>query len=604
MRIENWKLTILISAMTLVALIALACSSAPEPAPAEPAAPAAPVAPGAPAAPTAPAAPAAPAPSTDITPRGTITAAVSTVDVGSGYPIDCLWCASITVVGVHESLFQVTRTSSGGLDVAPNLAASWDTAPDLSYTDLHLQEDVEFHKGWGPMTAEDVAWTFNALNTKTTPEARHDSGGEVILATDKVEAIDTFTARFNWAALGATTFVQLFADAGEGIGTFSKKSFDDMGGEWMRTNIIGTGPFEMDEWTQQKGIFVSAVPDHWRKTPYVDRFIYLEIPEASTRRAMLETGEAEIASIEVKDWPALLGAEIAKAPEGSKLAHAFPFGGNYWENVDPDGNPVTRIRDTSRAWIGDPYELGDDTFNPDTPSMQKALKVRTALMMAIDRDTINEVLLSGLAEPAYINVLSVTDPMWEANKDKWTIEYDPDKAGEMLKEAGYEDGFKIFWWAGLNNADIEISEAIAADWLARYNIESEHDRRTYTTIRPSMVQREFPVLRMHGCCTTPVEWPHEWQWSTLGINSYNRGLEVPLATRIQVAKIESKDAAELTQLSQEMVQYMFDWQLEAGVAELTIAPLYRTDTIADWKMNPSTNNRLGGIKQPEWVRPK
>lgn len=618
---SKWKSSLIVSIVAALAAISLACSSAQEPAAPEepePAAPApaapttAPAQPSDPAQPAQPdpattAAPApaqpAPAPSNGAGPSGTVTAVVQTVDVGSGYPVDCLWCASITVVGVHESLFQAVRADSGALDITPGLVESWETSSDLMQTDMTIQEGVEFHKDFGPLTAEDVAWTFNALNTKITPEAAHDSGGEVIQLLDMVEAIDERTARFNWAQpLGGTTFVRLFADAGEGIGTFPKRAFDEMGGEWMRTNIVGTGPFQMDEWTQQKGIYVSAIPDHWRKTPYLERFVYLEVPEASTRRAMLETGEAQIGMIEVKDWPAMIGDEIVKASEGSALAYMFPFGGNYWENIDPStGDAITRERDiVGRPWIGDPYEGGGTEFNPDTESMQRSLKVRQALMMAIDRETINEVLLSGLGEVSYVGGISVRDPAYD---EKWNISYDPEGAQQLLAEAGYPDGgFTLHWWAGLNSADIEISEAIAADWLNLFNIQAEHDRRTYTTIRPSMVQREFPVLRMHSCCLTPVEWPDEYSFSALGINAYNYGIEVPKATENYNAKIEATDPDEVMRLSTELVDYLYEWRLIASIAELDIVPLYRANDIAEWQMRPSINNRLGGIRHPEWVR--
>jgi ABC-type transport system substrate-binding protein len=526
--------------------------------------------------------------------------------------VDCLWCASITVVGTHESLFQAIRDETGALNVGPSLVSAWETTSDLSSSDFTIQEGVEFHKGWGPLTAHDVEYTFNALNTKQTPEARHDSGGEVIQRVDSVEALDDRTARFNWASLDGTTFVRLFADAGEGIGTFSGQSFEEKGAEWMRTNIIGTGPYEMEGWVQQEGIFLRAVTDHWRKTPFAERFIYLEVPEASTRRAMLETGEVQIADIDVKDWPALLsGTEFAKAPEGSKLAYGFPFGGNYWENTDPRagdtfGDPLERIRRIENPWIGDPYENGD-VFDPNTPSMQSSLKVRTALAMAIDREAIVEVILSGLAIPGYLGAISVEDPLFKANAEAWTIPFDPDRAAELLAEAGYPDGgFTLQWWAGpvTGASGIEISEAIAADWLTRFNIKSEHDRRTYTTIRPSMVQRDYPVLRMHGTGMTPRTWPSEWIFSAVGIDSYNHGLEFPAATKAQQAKDIAESADELIKISQEFMEFMDEWQLMTHIAELPVAPLYRTTDISEWNMRPSTNNRLGGIKHPEFVRPR
>jgi ABC-type oligopeptide transport system substrate-binding subunit len=375
----------------------------------------------------------------------------------------------------------------------------------------------------------------------------------------------------------------------------------------MRNNIIGTGPFQMDDWIQQDGIYTSAIPNHWRKSPYVQGFDYIEVPEPASRSAILASYGVEISDVSIKDWPALFDTgSIDKAPEGSKQGFQWPWGGNYWENVDPrpgmNNAPIERIRHTDRAWIGDPYENGNE-FDPNTESMQRSLKVRKALSMAIDRNIINEIILSGLAVPAYNGVVSAFDPLWTANADQWTIPYNPDQARTLLEEAGYaEGGIELDWWAGLNSTDIEISEAIAADWLSSYNIQSNHDRRTYTTIRPSMLQREFPVLRMHSCCKTPTDWPGQWTMSATGINAYNYGLEFPEATRVQLGKASSTDPEVVTQLSTDFVQYVSDWELVTSVAEIDVAPLYNTDKVASWDMRPLTNNRLGGIKSPEKVR--
>ena len=151
----------------------------------------------------------------------------------------------------------------------------------------------------------------------------------------------------------------------------------------------------------------SAFDDHWEKVPFVEQVRILEVPEASTRRAMLESGEAQIAGLALKDWPALLESGLyAQSPEGSKNIHGFPFGGNYWEWTY--ANPGTSefgqdlpetLRDTSLPWVGDPYENSPGVFDENTPSMQRSLKVRRALSMSIDREGINEAILNGLGTP-------------------------------------------------------------------------------------------------------------------------------------------------------------------------------------------------------------
>ena len=100
---------------------------------------------------------------------------------------------------------------------------------------------------------------------------------------------------------------------------------EDEAEEWMRTNITGTGSFQMDGWVVQNGMFLTAFVDHWDKVPFVEKVRILEVPEASTRRAMLESGEAQIAGLALKDWPALLETgQFLQSPEGSKNIHGFP----------------------------------------------------------------------------------------------------------------------------------------------------------------------------------------------------------------------------------------------------------------------------------------
>lgn len=652
----NWKPMLVLGALGVLALLLAACGGAAAPAPAAPAAPAqaaaAPAAPAAPApqAPQAPAAPAAPAPAAPAAPAaapatpvvqavtaaqtfkptpaprreeammeeedkpsGTLVVAITSVASPSGFPTDCLWCASLTVVSAQESLLQTARGDDGGITAAPWLAAGWETAPDFSYTDFFLQEGVQFHRGWGELTSEDIRWTYHALMPSFTEEARHDSSAEIDLAIKEVEPVDPYTARFHWDAFAGHTLTALFTDANEGTGQFPKietvmeqKGFtEDEAEEWMRTNITGTGSFQMDGWVVQNGMFLSAFIDHWEKVPFVEKVRILEVPEASTRRAMLESGEAQIAGLALKDWPALLETgKFLQSPEGSKNIHGFPFGGNYWEwthAITGDDLPET-LRDTSLPWIGDPYENSPGVFDENTPSMQRSLKVRRALSMAIDRESINEVILNGLGSPQDLGGQWDTDPVWVENQDKWRYGYNVEEAKKLLDEAGYGDGFEVNFWAGLSGEDIEMSEAIAADWLNNFNINATHDRRTYSTIRPSLVTRTFPVLRMHGCCGWPGTWPIEFIWSSYGRGGYNHGLEIPKASEVNGFKQANTDPVLLKEAAVEMRQYLYDWALLPAIVAAPGRMIYDGEAVESWKMRPFLQFRHDGIHDLEWVK--
>ena len=655
----NWKPTLILGVIGVLALLLAACggaeapaapAQAPAPAQAAPAAaPAAPAPAQAPAAPQAaaapaPAAPAAPAaaPATPVVqavtaaqtfrptpaprreapameeeekPSGTLVVAITSVNSPSGFPTDCLWCASLTVVSAQESLLQTSRGDDGGITAAPWLAAGWETAPDFSYTDFFLNEGVQFHRGWGEMTSEDIKWTYHALMPSFTEEARHDSSAEIDLAIKEVEPLDPYTARFHWDTFAGHTLTALFTDANEGTGMFPKietvmeqKGFtEEEAEEWMRTNITGTGSFEMEGWIVQNGMFLTAFIDHWEKVPFVEKVRILEVPEASTRRAMLESGEAQIAGLALKDWPALLETgRFLQSPEGSKNIHGFPFGGNYWEwthAITGEDLPET-LRDTSLPWIGDPYENSPGVFDENTESMQRSLKVRQALSMAIDRDAINEIILNGLGNVQDLGGQWDTDPVWVENADKWRYGYNVEEAKRLLDEAGYSDGFEVAFWAGLNGEDIEMSEAIAADWLNNFNITATHDRRTYSTIRPSLVTRTFPVLRMHGCCGWPGTWPIEFIWSSYGRGGYNHGLEIPKASEVNGFKQNNTDPVLLKDKAVEMRQYLYDWALLPAIVAAPGRMIYDSEAVESWKMRPFLQFRHDGIHDLEWVKLK
>lgn len=653
----NWKPTLVLGALGVFALLLAACGGAAAPAapvaPAQQAPAAAPAAPQAPAAapqaPAAPAAPAAAAPAAPVAaatqpppaaatavpaataapvrqapeqtakPTGTLVTATVSVHTPSGFPTDCLWCSTLTYVNNQESLLKAVRTEGGALTADPWLARAWETAPDLSYTDFELNQGVMFHKGHGEMTAKDIEWTYKALLPSFTPEARHDTSGSIDIAIGDLEPLDDYNLRITWDSFAGHTLAQIMTDISEGTGIFPHVdtikevngfATDEEAHEWMRTNIVGTGPLVMDGWVAQDGMYMSAVVDHWEKPPFVAEVRAREVPEASTRRAQLESGQVHISELALKDWKAMLDTgNFALAPEGIANTHAFPFGGNFWEYYHAaTGDKLETVRETNLAWVGDPFEDGGDEFNPDTPSMQKSLKVRKALSMAIDREGLNEFILGGLGQPAYLAGQTLNDPVILEHGDKWVQPYDVEGAKALLDEAGYGDGFEVTFWAGLSNEDVELANAIAADWQQNFGITFEIDLRTYSTIRPGLVTRTFPVLRMHPCCGGPSTWPLEQIWSSYGRNGYNHAIEVPKAAEVNKIKNETADQDALYQATVDMRQYFHEWALMPAIIEAPSNALYNVNTIDGdtWAqgMRPMLQFRNGGISEIEWIKLK
>ena len=530
-------------------------------------------------------------------PMGQITYVLGNSGLGvgtpSGWPTDCLWCHSLVMAGAQESILSIQRTLDGGIGIGPWLAASWETASDFSFTEFKLNRGVMFHQGFGELTTDDIVYTYEAADPQFTTEARHDTLPNPNL--DGVEAIDDFTIRYHWGAFAGDTLFG-FTDFSEGVGIFPREAFDEMGEEWMRQNPVGTGPYQVDEWTEQKGMFLSAAPGrHWRQTPSVETIRLLEIPEATIRVAMLETGEADMGSVPLKDWQRLLDIGYTVAPETTKNVHHIVFSGNHWTANDLDtGEPLGR-QIVDKPWIGNPFADGD--FSLNTESMLNAQKVRLALSMSIDREAFNDVFLLGVGEVAFLPGAPVDDPIFVANADRWSWPLDIAGAKQLLTEAGYPDGFKLdSWWVGPSGLAVEMAEAIAAEWLTNFNIDTVFDRQVYSTMRPTLVERTQTNLQMRTCCNQPSLWPIEWIFSAPVPTGYNHGLEIPLLGQNYKVKIGETDQAKLEELTLSTYNFLREWALLPGIIQEPVGVLYNTNIIDSWDMRPFSQARLDGIK--------
>jgi ABC-type transport system substrate-binding protein len=562
----------------------------------------------------------------DAGPTGTLVTAIASVQSPSGWPTDCLWCSSITYAQIQDGLFKVVRTDAG-LDIAPWLVRGWETADDMSYTQMELAEGVVFHNGFGTLDSTDVQWNYRALLPSHTPAARHDTGGGLDLSIGDIEVIDDQNFKMTWDSFHGTTMMQDLTDVNEGTGMFPSLdkvmaktgiTVKEEAEDWMRSNVIGTGPFVLDEWTVQKGMYMHANIDHWEKVPFVESVQVLEVPEASTRLAMLLTGQAHVAEVPLKDWGSLLeDSKYQKASEGTNDTWGFPFAGNYWEYTHAKtGEKLEYERKTDIPYVGNPFENGD-TFDPNTASMQNSLKVRQALNGCIDREGLNEVIIDGMGKPAYLSTLQTSDPMWAENAEAWTVEFNCEASKALLAEAGQSDGFHVVMWQGFNGAQTEMMDAIGNNWLNQFNVTYEIDKRSYSTIRPGLVNHSQPFLRMHPCCWQPAVWPLEHIWSSHGApGGYNHGYDMPSAAAAVPVKTNPNSTAEENYAaSLAFRKEIAEWHINPGIVEAPYAAIFDASQIDQdtWAngdgsvgsgMRPFGQNRIGGVHDMHWIKLK
>lgn len=541
----------------------------------------------------------------DVEPSGVLIAAIGNSYFMNSSPRYCPACSVTARTGSTETLLEAVRADDGTVALGPLLASNWEMSADgSSYTDFTIRQGVQFHGGYGEMTAADVAFSWNDANPRLQPDSIHDTGGDLANLVEEVEVIDDYKVRFHWVAFGGHSLLQYVTNFWEGISIFSKAFFDEVGPEGMRTQMIGTGPFEVTEWTQHKGVFLEAVDNHWRKRPYVAAANVLQVTEASVRKAMLKTGQAQIGELALTDWNEMFEEGFTQAPEGFWGDSSYVYSGNYWETEhaitgdvftsDEPGDPLFKPPlDTSLPWIGDPAI-------PET--MESSQKVRTAMAMAIDREKLMTALTDGFGRVSYAPGWDTSHPFY---KSDWDVPYDVEGAQALLAEAGHADGFDVEWWAGPAAGSGEtLQEAIGIEWLANLNINSTFDKQNYSSFRPSLVNRtNKKIFFSGGDAWAPPTWPKDLNATTLSRpGGYNRAMEIPIFAQTHLAMAGEADPEKLRELVTNMFDWNREWMVWVGVYQSPVAALYNPSLISEWQMLPEGKGVLGRMNSLEWVR--
>jgi ABC-type transport system substrate-binding protein len=541
----------------------------------------------------------------DVEPSGVLIAAIGNSYFMNSSPRYCPACSVTARTGSTETLLEAVRADDGTVALGPLLASDWEMSADgSSYTDFTIRQGVQFHGGYGEMTAVDVAFSWNDANPKLQPDSIHDTGGDLANLVQEVEVIDDYKVRFHWVAFGGHSLLQYVTNFWEGISIFSKAFFDEVGPEGMRTQMIGTGPFEVTEWTQHKGVFLEAVDNHWRKRPYVAAANVLQVTEASVRKAMLKTGQAQIGELALTDWNEMFEEGFTQAPEGFWGDSSYVYSGNYWETQhaitgdvftsDEPGDPLFKPPlDTAMPWIGDP-EI------PET--MDSSQKVRTAMAMAIDREKLMNALTDGFGRVSYAPGWDTSHPFY---KSEWDVPYDVAGAQALMAEAGHADGFDVEWWAGPAAGSGEtLQEAIGIEWLANLNINSTFDKQNYSSFRPSLVNRtNKKIFFSGGDAWAPPTWPKDLNATTLSRpGGYNRAMEIPIFAETHLAMAGEADPEKLRELVTAMFDWNREWMVWVGVYQSPVAALYNPSLISEWQMLPEGKGVLGRMNSLEWVR--
>jgi peptide/nickel transport system substrate-binding protein len=283
-----------------------------------------------------------------------------------------------------------------GKPMTPSLAESYEVAPDFTWATFKLRPGITFHDG-SPVTSEDVKFSF---------EAYHGANATILHdKTASIEAPDTRTVKFTFKE-PFLDFMMLYGTPASGAGWVVPQAYyAKVGPSGFKTNPIGAGPYRFVHHQAGVEIEFEAFTDYWRKVPNVKTLVMKGVPEGATRVALLQTGEV--------DFINLVPGELLDAiRQDSRLQLAPTKAGTIW--LDFPG-----------------FDKPDSPFHD--------IRVRQAVSLAIDRQSLNDAEMGGLAPPEG-NWIPEDYP---GALQRPQFPFDLAKARELMAAAGKADGFDV-----------------------------------------------------------------------------------------------------------------------------------------------------------------
>ena len=317
---------------------------------------------------------------------------------------------------IHDTLLKPQEDAT----VKPGLAEKWEAVDDLTWK-FTLVAGATFHNG-EPINAEAVKFSFERITSdalKSPHRGKLNSFKEVKVIDDR-----TFTITMNQPyAPGLYMLAQY-------LFIVPPKYVQQVGDAEYNLKPVGCGAYKLDKWVKGQEIVLSAYDKYYGPKPAYKKLIFKGIPEEASRIAALLTGEADVIS----------------------------------------GVPVhqrKKVLDSGKAYLTDQMGsmnyLGLNTY--EIPFSD--VRVRQAVNHAINRPLINKALFNG---KAILCAGPISPRTFGADRSLKPYAYDPQKAKQLLAEAGYPDGFETRLAYGTYLPQIqEQAEAIASD-LAKVGI--------------------------------------------------------------------------------------------------------------------------------------
>ena len=325
--------------------------------------------------------------------------------------------------GMHTSMYDTLVVRDANFKIVPWLATSWENPDDNTWL-FHLRPGVKFHNG-ETFNANTVKWSFERF---VAPETQNIYAS-MLAPVAQVDAVDDATVRITTRS----PFPALLENLAYGVYMGPPDTMKQQGADFFK-HPVGTGPYKFVSWSPGEKLVVEAAGPHFGGDAKIKTVVWQPVTEGSTRIAQLRTGEADLIT--------------SVSPQ---------------QVADIDGQPGIKVTKLpSQSFLVLIMNSGRPPFNDQ--------RVRQAMNFAIDKEAIIKTLLGGngtvLPAPAgpahegYDASLGVIYP------------YNPDKAKQLLADAGLGNGFSITLDTpdGRYLQDKAIAEAVGG-MLARVGVQ-------------------------------------------------------------------------------------------------------------------------------------
>ncbi|HJE20244.1 MAG TPA: ABC transporter substrate-binding protein [Aliicoccus persicus] len=386
-------------------------------------------------------------------------------------------------------------------EIEMDLAESYEIIDDTSW-EVTLKADVPFHNG-EILDAEDVKYTLERVSSDST--LLEHSNYAVI---DEIEVIDDLTFIIHTETPDPALLNRL---ARIGSGILPADYIEENGFEEFLRNPVGTGPYQYVNWVRDDRLELEKFDDYFEgDISEWENVVFRVIPENSTRVSELLTG----------------GVDIAVNVPPSE-----------WDRVDSGADTYLAQTDSNRAMM---------VFVRHTEGWPTADKrVREAMDLAIDNEAITEHLLGGAGTPTITRLSPGTFGFAEELSN--TYNYDPDRAMELLAEAGYEGGLdiKLHSPRGRYLQDAEIAQMIVGMW-AQVGINAElefHEWSNFVELRNAGNNEDAFILALGNSmfdAFNALDW-YDYERFEGQIDFYNEELEELLAAAAQNMDLEERE---------------------------------------------------------------